>query len=500
MAVLDDTIVNVALPQMQHAFRTDFQTVTWVATAYLLAQAAVIPIVGYLGDRFGSKRIFLLALAVFTLGSALCTFAYSKEWLIAFRVIQGIGAGLLLPLAMAMIYRLVLPSERGIAAAIIGVPILLAPAFGPTAGGYLSTNFDWHAIFIINIPIGVLAFILAITVLREDEVQEQQGQNEPRRFDIAGLLLAMVGCCALVYGIELAGSHGWGDSVVLASLIGGSLVLVAFTFVELRASDPVIDVRLFLNYTFSVSNLLMWVMGAMLFGGLFLIPFFFENVRGASALTAGQILIGQGVAGAAGTALSGWLYNRVGPRILCCIGLSLMAIGTFGLTRLDSATTGQSLQFWLILSGFGLSMANTPLYTLTLSVVSNKAIARASSLVNATRMVFSAMGIALLTTYLAQRATLHAAEVVTALRMRPLTGVAATCARAAGSDVSALQRCIGLHTTVMGFNDAFMLVLIMSAACVVLSLFLGRDPALETGKRARKKDDMSDALPLQDYV
>src|SRR6266700_6913138 len=155
MAILDNTIVSVTLPQMQKAFHTDFETITWVASAYFLAQAAVIPIVGYLSDRIGSKLVFLTALILFTLGSVLCALAPTKEALIAFRVFQGIGGGALLPIAFSIIFRIFPPTERGPATAIIGVPLLLAPAFGPTIGGYLSTTFDWSAIFIVNIPIGI---------------------------------------------------------------------------------------------------------------------------------------------------------------------------------------------------------------------------------------------------------------------------------------------------------------------------------------------------------
>src|SRR5690349_17417145 len=203
MAILDNTIVSVTLPQMQKAFQTDFETITWVATAYFLAQAAVIPIVGYLSDRIGTKLMFLTALALFTLGSALCAFAPTKEALIAFRVFQGIGGGALLPMAFAIIFRIFPPNERGMANALLGIPVMMAPAFGPTVGGYLSTSFSWNAIFIINLPIGVVALILALLVLpgRQADSEQQAGPRDRKRFDIAGLLLSMIGFSVLVYGI-----------------------------------------------------------------------------------------------------------------------------------------------------------------------------------------------------------------------------------------------------------------------------------------------------------
>ncbi len=236
---------------MQKAFNTDYETITWVATAYFLSQAAVIPIVGYLSDRVGSKLIFLSALALFTLGSVLCAIAPNQQALIAFRVFQGIGGGALMPVAFAIVYRLFPPAERGPVTAVIGIPIMLAPAFGPTIGGYLSTSFDWNAIFLINLPVGIAALLLSIFILpgRKAEKREIEAENK-NRFDILGLVLSMVGFTVLVYGITQAGSKGWGDQAVLTYIIVGAVVLVAFVITELLVKDPVIDVRLFATYTF----------------------------------------------------------------------------------------------------------------------------------------------------------------------------------------------------------------------------------------------------------
>ncbi|HET9979908.1 MAG TPA: DHA2 family efflux MFS transporter permease subunit, partial [Ktedonobacterales bacterium] len=297
MAVLDNTIVSVALPQMAHTFHTDISTITWVATAYFLAQAAVIPVTGYLSDRIGSKTVFLSALALFTIGSALCAISPSHTLLIAFRVLQGIGGGALFPTAFAIIYRVFPPEERGPASAVIGVPILLAPAFGPTLGGYLTTTFDWHAIFTINIPIGIIAFTLAAIFLRGRAADRAAMGGEiaaSQRFDLLGLVLAMGGFTTLVYGITEAGTQGWGDRTVDIYLAIGAVLLIAFVIVELRSNDPVMDMRLFKNYTFTISNVLMWALGAFLFGSLFLLPYFFEQVEGLTPLSAGEILISQG--------------------------------------------------------------------------------------------------------------------------------------------------------------------------------------------------------------
>src|SRR5712691_9929785 len=213
MSVLDVTIVSVVLPQIATALHADYQTSTWIGTGYLLANAAVIPIAGYLSDRVGSKTIFLLALGLFTLGSALCAFAPNEPALIAFRVFQGIGGGALLPVGMAIIFRLFDPTERAGAIALLMIPVLLGPAFGPTLGGYLATAASWNAIFLINLPIGVIAFLLALLVLR-GKVDEQAANGTDRvsgtrQFDWLGLVLAMASFTVLVYGFTQTGTDGW---------------------------------------------------------------------------------------------------------------------------------------------------------------------------------------------------------------------------------------------------------------------------------------------------
>jgi EmrB/QacA subfamily drug resistance transporter len=492
MAILDNTIVSVVLPEIARAYHTDFQTITWVGTGYFLATAAVIPIVGYLSDRIGTKTIFLITLALFTIGSGLCVIAPNEKFLIAFRVFQGIGGGAMLPVAMAIIFRMFAPTERAAAISILMVPLLLGPAFGPTLGGYLATNFSWNAIFTINLPIGVIAFILALIVLRDNKTERAaNGQEEgvSQGLDVLGLVLSMGAFTTLVYGINQAGTRGWGDTLVLSFLIAGSVLLIAFIVVELRVKDPVMDMRLFRSYTFTIANILQWVTVGVLFGSLFILPVFFESVQGLSALSTGEILITQGLAMAVGLAIGGKLYNRVGPRILAVAGLAVATISMIGFTRMDINTTGADLQIWLILRGLGLGLVAQPLQTLAVSVVSNKQMARASSLISSTKVVFSAVGVALLTTYLTQQAATHAREIVAALQTRPLSAVAVACTRQAGQNAQALKLCVTQHAVTMGLNDTFLVVLIGCGVCTALAFFLGRDPAIEAAKAARKRGE-----------
>lgn len=479
MAILDSTIVSVVLPQIATAFHTDYQTITWVATAYFLANAAIIPIVGYISDRAGARTVFLIALAIFTIGSALCAFAPNQQMLIAFRIFQGIGGGALLPVAMAIIFRLFGPTERAGAMSLLMIPLLLGPAFGPVLGGYLATNFSWNTIFTINLPIGVVAFMLSLFVLRNRAAeQEANGTSESgaQGFDLPGLLLSMGGFTAFVYGVNRAGTDGWGNSTVLTYLLVGSVLLIACVIVELLVKDPVVDIRLFLNYTFTIANVLIWATTAVLFGSIFLLPYFFEQVEGLSALTTGAIIISQGLAMAGGLVISGKLYNKVGPRILSVLGAALVAVSMVGFINLTVTTTGTDVQIWLILRGLGLGLVGMPLQNLAVSVVSNKQMAKASSLMSSLKTVSGGIGVAVLTTYLTQRATIHVADAV------------ASCARQA----PVVHVCVVQHALTLGMNDTFFFSLLGCIVCVIAAIFVGHDPALKTAKEARARGETSE--------
>jgi EmrB/QacA subfamily drug resistance transporter len=473
-SILDVTIVSAVLPQIAVALHAEYQSITWIGTGYLLATAAVIPVVGYLSDRIGSKRIFLLALALFTLGSALCAVAQSVPALTAFRVFQGVGGGTLLPVGMAIIFRLFDPTERARAVSLLMIPILLGPAFGPTLGGYLATAASWNAIFLINLPIGGVAFALALLVLRgKTEERAANGDAETRKsghFDWLGLVLAVAGFTALVYGFTQGGTEGWNAPVVLGSVLGGGVLLVVYVLVELRVSGPVMDLRLFRSYTFTIASVLGWVSSAIFFASLFLVPIFFERVEGLSALATGEIVIAQGLAMAVGLGLSGWLYNRWGPRSLAVIGASLVTFSMVGFTRLSVTTTGADLQPWLIARGLGLGLFIQPLQTLAVSVVSRQQMAVANSLRNSTTMVANAIGVALLTSYLTRQASTHVGDAT------------AICAAQAGQELprTALEVCVGQQAMTLGMNDTFFVALLGCAICVVAALFLGRDPSLQT--------------------
>jgi EmrB/QacA subfamily drug resistance transporter len=504
MAVLDNTIVNVALPPMMTYFHTDQTTITWVITGYFLSQAAVIPVVGYLSDRFGEKRIFLIALASFTFGSALCAIAPNEGTLIAFRVFQGIGGGALFPLGFAITFRVFPPEERGPASAVIGIPVLLAPVFGPTVGGLLTKLFDWRAIFTINLPIGVIVFILSLLTLhsrQQDIALGAEPSPATSRFDITGLAFSILGTISLVYGISNWSTNDFSSTNVWLFILIGALLLLAFVLTELRLSDPVMDIRLFRNYSFTVANVLTWVLSAFLFGSFFLLPAFFERVQNRDPLATGLILMAQGIGAVIGVALSGRLYNTVGPRPIIVTGLLLITLSGFGFLRLDANTPWQSLQAWLFVRGIGFGMGNIPLQTLALSQISNRAMARASSLTNVTRQIFAAVGISVLTTYLTHDAVTYFNPTKASFQNGPLKAAQQACVAHVGQNLQSVQQCVQQqaqayvfqHTFTNALNDTFGLVLIGTLIAAGFALFIGRDPAVERVKAARANGEIIEA-------
>ncbi len=430
MAVLDNTIVNVALTAMQKSFHTDINTIQWVITGYFLAQAAAIPMAGYLSNQFGAKRMFMLALAIFTVGSLLCGLSPNiagtgggDKLLIAFRLLQGIGGGMLFPIATAIAFGAFPPEERAAASGLVAVPVLLAPTFGPTIGGLIvDSSAGWPGIFFINIPVGIIALLLLARVVRPDVPAAQQGApREP--FDWLGLVLSSLGIVLVVYAFTLVAQskpgsispqhpngelYGLGYWLVWVLAGAGLAVLGLFAVYELRvAKDPVLDLRLLGSYNFLVATVLTWVVRAVVFGSFFLLPLFLQQFRGQSALDAGLAMIPQGLAATVGIVSGSRLYDRIGPRALVTMGLILLTLSNVMLMGISKHTTGWDLAPALLVRGLGFGWSNLILQTVALAAITGRALPKASSLYNATAQVFSSIGVALLSTLFVQQLSSH---------------------------------------------------------------------------------------------
>jgi EmrB/QacA subfamily drug resistance transporter len=393
MSIMDVTIVNVALPTIGRDFRVTPTAVGTIAIAFLVSLAVFIPASGWLGDRFGAKRILLGAIAVFTSASALCGTATSLSELVTYRVLQGVGGGMLAPVGLAMLYRVFPPRERVRASAILTVPTTLAPALGPVVGGILVTDLSWRWVFYVNVPIGVAAVAFGAVFL------QHQPQHRPGRFDLPGFALSGSGLGCLMYGVSEGPDLGWGSPAVLATIVAGAVLIGATVAVELRTREPIIALRLLGNRLFRSGNVVMVLVSVSFFGTLFAISLYYQDGRGLSALGSGLSTFPEAVGVMAGAQLaSRVLYPRLGPRRHITIGLVTVSVVTALISTLGASASLWWARLLMFALGLGMGQVFVPTQAAAFATISSEATGRASTLFNAVRQLGGAVGVALLTT------------------------------------------------------------------------------------------------------
>jgi EmrB/QacA subfamily drug resistance transporter len=403
MAILDNTVVNVALSKLEVVFKADLHVIQWVVTAYFLSQAAVIPLSGWLSDRFGAKTVFLGSLGLFTLGSLACALSQSSSMLIGFRVLQGLGGGMLMPIAMTFIYRLAPPDRRGAVMGLLGVPMLLAPAVGPILGGWLVQYVDWNYIFLINVPVGIIAVIVGLRSLPALPALRSAGT-----LDTLGMILGPLAFASLSYGISESSSAGWTGTSTLVGLAVGSAALLAFILRELNVGEPLLELRVFRSRDFSLTIITQWVAQSAMFGAMFLIPLFFQQIRGYGPFDAGLFMLPQALGMMIFMPIGGRLFDRIGARIPVISGLVMVVISTWFLSQVSVTTTGEDLRIPLFMRGMGMGLMMMSLNTHLLNSAPRNLISRVTSLTSALQNVVSSLAIASLSTVLVNRVTAHA--------------------------------------------------------------------------------------------
>jgi len=390
MAILDTTIVAVALDTLSKDFKVSVSTIQWVTTGYLLALAVVIPVTGWAIHRIGAKSIYITSLVLFIVGSALCGMAWSANSLIAFRVLQGIGGGMIMPVGQSIMARTAGPKQMGKVMGVIGIPTMLGPILGPVVGGAIITNMSWRWIFYVNVPIGIVALFLAIKFLKPSE------RDKTHRFDLIGFLLLSPGLAILVYGLSEVGNQGgFSSTSVQWSLSVGVILIVLFVLRSLRAPEPLIDMRLFKNRTFSVSSICIFLTGMTLYGTMFLLPLYYQIVRGDSPWVAGLMMAPQGIGAAMMMRYSGRLTDRRGARMVVPAGMALLAIGTLGYTQVSSSSNYWFLGVSLFIRGLGLGLGMMPAFASSYRDLSLDAVPRATTTTNILRQVGGSLGVAI---------------------------------------------------------------------------------------------------------
>jgi EmrB/QacA subfamily drug resistance transporter len=456
MSILDTTVVNVAIDHLAVAFHSSLTTIQWTVTGYTLALAAVIPLTGWAADRFGTKRIYMTSLVLFTCGSVASGLAWSAGSLILFRVLQGIGGGMVMPSVMTIMTRKAGPHRMGRVMGILGVPMLIAPILGPILGGWLVDDVSWRWIFFINVPIGVVAFILALIVLERDQPQPHH------RLDWLGLVLLSPGLAVFIFGLAESSTYGFGALRSWGPTALGVVLIGAFHAHSWRSGEPLIDIQLFVRSRAGAAAGTFLLFAISVFGSMLLVPLYYQSVRGASALSAGLLMAPGGLGAMITMPLAGRLTDRYGPTWLPVSGLPLVVIGLAPFAFVGASTPYALLCGGSFVQGLGMGVAMMPNMTAAMQAVPPAAIARTSTAMNIVRQAGASMGTAILSVILASEITSNLGAVF----------ARSSHARASGGGLAEIQHLPArVHHEIAGplahaFSTSFIWALVMVAVAI----------------------------------
>ncbi len=399
MSILDTTIVNVALHTLSHELHSPLAQVQWVITGYLLSLAAVIPISGWAARRFGAKQVYLVSLVLFTAGSALCGLASSTTTLVLFRVLQGMGGGMIMPLAMMIMAKAAGPQQMGKVMGVVSMPAMIAPILGPVVGGVILEHLHWSWIFFVNVPIGAIAFVLGARMLPRID------HGEAGRLDLLGLALLPAGFAALIYGVSEFGTGAtFGSAKVLPPIVVGVALIVAFCFHALRAERPLLDIRMYANRVFAGAAFTNFGLGAALFGAMILVPLYYQTVRGMSVIDTGLLTGPQGIGALAAMPLASRLTERFGGGRVALGGVTVLCLSTIPFVFVGANTSIVAISAVLVVRGLSIGLCFMPAMTAAFASMRPEQVSDATPQINALQRLGGAIGTAVLAVVL-QRAT-----------------------------------------------------------------------------------------------
>jgi len=444
LCILASTTINIALPILQDHFHTTLGTIQWTLTGFMLAMGTSAPLVGYLGEKFSYKRLYLYSLVGFTIASVLCAVAWDEYSLIAFRVLQGVFSGLIIPATMSIVYQVFPKEKQPMAIALWGLASMLAPAFGPTLSGWMLENFAWEWLFIMNIPIGLVAIWFVAAYIPYYRL------SVPKRFDGIGFVTVIISSASLL--VALGQGHNWGwDSVRVISLLAiGCLTLILFIWQELRTETPLLNLRVFRNGRYTLNVFITNILTISLYSGTFLTPVFLQRIQNVSAMDTGLILLPASLAMALVMPIIGKLYTKIGPRILMAAGIVLLSVGTLTLSWLSIDVPHMYIVIWMTVRNLGIALVMMPSSNAGMETIDPKLSGHASSIMNWTRNVFGSFAIAIFTTLLASRSTSHATDLAQA------------------GDTDKIH--IAMMSFTMSVNDIYLIATFVAAAALPFSL------------------------------
>jgi EmrB/QacA subfamily drug resistance transporter len=471
MSVLDISIINVAIPTMQLDFGATTDQIQWVENGYSLALGVVVPVSAWMAAKFGPGRVYNLSLLGFAAGSALCGLAWDLNSIVAFRVLQALPGGVLPVVTLTILYKIVPPEKIGAAMGMYGLGIIVAPAVGPTLGGYLVEYVDWRLIFFINVPVGILGVIAAVMLL------PRFGPTPVGRFDLLGFLSVATGLVCLLLALTEGQKWGWTSYSIMILLTVGVLSLALFVVIELEVERPLLNVRVFKHWAFSNSLMLVSVLSIGLFAVLFYIPLLLQQARGLGAFDTGLLLLPQALVMAVIMPTAGLLYDKIGPRWPAAIGLAIVALGTYMLTGVTLESSTEHVVWVLVLRAVGMGLAMMPIMTGGLSAVPPDQVDGASAFNNVVQRTSSALGLAGLTslvTYSREQFSLDRGLLVSTDTPMPVLAPGATGEMAG---MYAIYQQTQMIAFVEAMHSLFIVTAIITAAGVPLALMLRSGPS-----------------------
>ncbi|MCG2212427.1 DHA2 family efflux MFS transporter permease subunit [Staphylococcus epidermidis] len=488
IAILNQTLLNVALPKINTEFNISASTGQWLMTGFMLVNGILIPISAFLFNKYSYRKLFIIGLALFTLGSLVCAISFNFPIMMSGRVLQAIGAGILMPLGSNVIVTIFPPEKRGVAMGTMGIAMILAPAIGPTLSGYIVQNYHWNVMFYGMFFIGIIAIVIGLFWFKL-----YQSTTNPKA-DISGIIYSTIGFGSLLYGFSEAGNKGWGSTEIVTMFIVGTVFIIFFIIRELRMKAPMLNLEVLKYPTYTLTTIINMIVMMSLYGGMILLPLYLQNLRGFSALDSGLLLLpGALVMGALGP-VAGKLLDTIGIKPLAIFGIGIMTYATWELSKLNMDTTYLHIMWIYIVRSFGMAFIMMPIMTAGMNALPPRLISHGNAFVNTMRQLAGSIGTAILVTVMTTQQTNHLSAFSEELdktnpviqdHMREL-------AQQYGGESAAMKvllEHVNKLASVEGVNDAFIVATIISAIALILSLFLqGKKKAQLSAEKANAED------------
>lgn len=482
VAILNQTLLNVAIPHIMADLNISATTVQWLSTGYMLVNGICIPVTAYLIEKFGTRKLFITAVLLFTIGSVICSFSTNFSMLMTGRVVQACGAGVIMPLLMTVFFALFPPEKRGMAMGMMGIVMLFAPAVGPTLSGWLIEHYSWRLLFDVVIPIGIVDLILSILWMRDVT------KITNPKFDFPGLVFSTIGFGFLLYGFSEAGSKGWSSTTVIVSLIVGILALIAFVIREFSTDKPMLDLRVFKYDIFALTTVISMIINMAMFGAMILLPIYLQNIRGFTALQSGLMLLPGAIIMGIMSPIAGAIFDKIGARWLAVVGLTITVITTWQFTSLSMTTSYSHILFLYVMRMFGMSFLMMTVMTEGLNQLPRHLGAHGTAASNTARQVAGSIGTAFLVTVMSTRQEVHYGQYSNLITSTNpyISGTASYLGRglaaythmplAAGKELATyvLYGQTMQQTTIEGINDAFIVATGIAFVAWVLAFFIKR--------------------------